>query len=312
MNDVSSHLDCYRPSGAIPLAGIAAFPVEIAVSAILAAMYAFVNHHDPLLYLNALLMCGFALYLGWIVSWGVRTFHIRNTLAAAAMGAAVFFVSYTVHWFFYISTVLVDWETDSPYDVGTVVKFAFSLMRDPEGSWKLIRTLNEEGVWSIGSRSSVIEVKGLLLAVLWVGEALAFFFFAVTKPWEAAGKPYSERLGKWMEARELPVSVNFIDDLEEFKRAVSRGDYSALTTPLSADTDAKDVPQERAMHVKDVKYAKTILYSDPLDPCVSVKNVSVRQKKKKTDVSAKEVVRYLKVSPMVAQNITNALSSYGS
>ncbi|MDR1048159.1 MAG: hypothetical protein LBL51_00255 [Synergistaceae bacterium] len=296
MDSFSTNLNCYRPSGAFPPAGIAAFFVGAAAGVLLAPVYAFANYHIPLVYLNVLLLWGFGLLLGWIVSWGVRKFHVRNPLAAAVMGVAVFAAAYSVHWFFYLATVLVDGMTDSPYDVEAIADFALALMKDPAEAWELLWALNEEGVWSLSgsSSSSNLAVKGLELAAIWLGEALVLLFLAVKKPWEEAGKPYSERLDAWMEAKDLPVSVAFVENREEFGRAVGRGDYSALTTPLP--------PSE------EVKYAKVRLYSDALDPCVSVENVSVTKKKKKETVSKKEVVRYLKISPTAASDISRALA----
>ncbi|MDR1874991.1 MAG: hypothetical protein LBQ90_08290 [Synergistaceae bacterium] len=269
----------------------------VAGGSLLAVVYAFVNHHDPLLYLNVLLVCGFAFSLGWIVSRGIHKFHIRNVPVAAVTGGLVFVAAYAVHWLVYVATVIVDWETNSPYDVTMILQVALAFLQDPQELPEVIQALNREGVWSMRT-SSPMAVRGVLLSVLWLAEALVLCYYAVKKPMEEAGKPYSERCDKWMDAQDLPTPAAFIEDVEGFKNALERNDYSALTTPPSPAVDVGG---------DNVKYATVVLYPDPFDPCLSVRNVSVQAKKKKRETSTKNVVQYLKISPTVARNISLAL-----
>jgi hypothetical protein len=301
MDSLLPRLNYYRPSGIFPPAGIATLFGGCAGGAALGAVYAFANYHIPLVYLNVLLLLGFAASLSWLGSWGVRKFHVRNAYAAAVMGAGIFLAAYTVHWTFYIATVVVDWTTDSPYDAAAIFNLAVDFMRNPTESWELIEILNETGVWNISSapgRSSQsgLEVKGIELTVIWIAEALVLLYFAVRKPWEEACKPYSERQGEWMKSTDLPAFIPFIENSEEFKHAVNRGDYSALITPLPASEEPL------------LKYAKIRLYSDALDPYITVQNVSISKKKKKETVSEKNVVRCLKISPITAADISSALA----
>ncbi|MDR3354338.1 MAG: hypothetical protein LBO21_04820 [Synergistaceae bacterium] len=299
MDSLSPQLNYYRPSGVFPPAGIVTLIVGVAAGSVLGALYAFINHHIPLIYLNLLLLGVFASLLGWIGSWGVHKFHVRNAYAAALMGAVIFLAAYTVHWFFYIATVIADFETDSPYDVAAIFDIALDLMRNPEDVWEFIRDLNEYGIWSISrpGSSNEIDVNGIWLTVAWLCEALTLMYTAIKKPWEEARRPYSERQGKWMEPKYLPILIAFIENLDEFKRAVVRGDYSSLTTPLTISDDAPLL-----------KYAKVCLYPDTQSPCVSVINVSVSLKKNKENVTEIYVVKCLKIPPATATDISNALA----
>jgi hypothetical protein len=272
-------------------------PAGCAVGAILGALYAFANYHIPIVYLNVALLWVFAALLGELGSWGVRKFHVRNACAAAAIGAVIFLVSYAAHWYFYIATVIIDWDTDSPYDVAAIFSLAVDLIRNPEDSWELIKILNDTGVWSIAGRSSSssLEVRGVVLAGVWVAEALVLLYSAVRKPWEEACKPYSERQGEWMKPTDLPAVIPFIENPGEFNNAANRGDYSALTAPLPA---ADEPP---------LRYARIRLYSDAFAPYVTVQNVSVSKKKKKETVSVKDIARCLKIPPTAAADISKAL-----
>jgi hypothetical protein len=299
MDNLSPHLNYYRPSGVFPPAGIMTLFVGCAAGAVLGAVYAFASYHIPLIYLNFVLLFAFGVLLGWFGSWGVRKFHIRNAYAAVVMGAAIFLVAYVVHWPFYIATVIVDWETDSPYDIAAIFNLSGELMRDPAGNWVLIEFLNETGVWSISGRgsSSNLNVKGIELTCIWIGEALILLYYAVRKPWEEARKPYSERQGEWMKPTDLPTPIRFIESPKDFKNALSHNDYSALTTPILASVELP------------LKYAKVSLYSDALDPYVTVQNVSITKKAEKKTASEKAVVRCLKIHPTHATDITNALAA---
>jgi hypothetical protein len=116
---------------------------------------------------------------------------------------------------------------------------------------------------------------------------------------QEARKPYSERLGRWMTPRAMPAGIAFIDDVRRFKTAAAHNDYAALTTPLPAEAEGE---------AGNLKYATVVLYDDPVDPYVSVDNVSIKVKRKKRNVATENIVKYLKIPPAVAQNISSALA----
>jgi hypothetical protein len=323
MKALPLQLSCYRPSGAAPAAGILAiFAGGIAAGIVLGAVYAFTNHHDPILYLNIALVFLFGWALGTIVSKGIRSFRIRSRAAAAIIGLAVFAAAYFSHWCVYIPTVLADYDKDiSSYDVPVILEAAVELVQYPEEAWKWIRRLNERGVWTMtspGSSTPGLEIKGMSLGLIWLAEAVILCYYSVKTPWNEAGKPYSERQGKWLDAKELPARIAFIENEEEFLNALARNDYSALTAPLP----------EGEKSARHAKYAAVTLYSDSFEPYVTVKNVSIsgRQAKQagglgkkimsrltaspREETSARDVVRYLKITPTTAQNISSALGSY--
>jgi hypothetical protein len=306
MRDLHPNLKYYQPSGTSPAGGVLVTLLGgMAAGSILAAVYAFLNHHDPLIYLNVLLTVVFAFSLGWIVSKGVRVFCIRNVSVAAAIGIIVFVTSYLIHWFFYLATLIIGFETDSSFDLAAIAELATDLLRNPRETLDFIRILNSEGVWNLESTSSSadIEVKGVYLSAIWAAEALVICHYAVKMPMSAAGEPFSERLGRWITPTILPVRVAFIEDQDSFKNAVSRSDYSAITTPLGGDE------QEAARGKRSEKYAEVTLYPDPFEPCVSIRNVEVKITKKAKRSSSANVVSYLKIPPTVAQSVSDALTA---
>jgi hypothetical protein len=306
MNDLSPRLTCYQPSGIAPIGGVVVTLFTGSVAGIFfGAVYAFLNHHDPLVYLNIILTLIWSFLIGNTIAKGIHKHHIRNAPVAAAMGAFAFAVTYIVHWFVYVSTVIIDFETDSPYDIAMIAEVAFSLMKDPKETWALIQEFNGEGVWSLShSSGSQSEVNGLFLSAVWAAEALVLCYYCVKAPLDEVGRPYSERLGKWMEPQVLPYPIAFIEDEQGFKNSVARNDYSALTSLCSDDEEENGATQDKKTRYR--KYATITLYQDPSEPYISVQNVSVKIKKREGDVSTKNVVQYLKISPTVAQNIVTA------
>ena len=313
MNEFSTSLTYYRPSGTVPVSGaVLTFLKSVVVGVILGAVYAFVNYHNPIVYLNVLLNLGFGYALGWLVARDIRRFHVRSVFAAGLIAFAVCVVSYVTHWFFYIATVIVDLKS---YNVTEIVKVVSLLLENPEAWWEAILKLNEGGVWSLGRLGSSGEglvMKGLLLAVIWVAEALVLCWFSIKRPMEQAGAPYSERGQDWIPPKELPRPAPFVEDIEGFKNAAARSDYSVLTQPSEVE--------------KESSHATVTLYADPFEPYLSVKNVSssVKEPKKSgiipqvfrwlfgspdKEAFLRYVVRYLKISPTAAREIENSLSS---
>jgi hypothetical protein len=319
MDGLSTQLNYYRSTGGAPLVGAAlTFFAAAAGGSLISALYAFAAYHNPLIYLNFLLLALFGNLVGWLVSKGVRGFQIRGVAAAALIAFAAFAVAYAVHWFFYVTTVLAC-LTDSPYNPMTMAPIMRSLIEEPEACWKVILNINEHGIWTLGKLGSSggrIEVKGSLLTAIWILEALSLCWFSLKKPMEEAGKPYSERGGNWIPQKNLPARLAFIEDPEAFKSAAARGDYSALKIPAEGE-------QEPA------RYAAVTLYSDPFESYVSVENIARGSQAQKSGDPGKKilrfllssqdkkeessyVVRYLKISPSAAREIENALSAPAS
>jgi hypothetical protein len=301
MNGNEKRLAFYHPSGTSPFSGIIlTLAAGIAGGSILGAVYAFSNHHDPLIYINILLAGIFGTALGWLLSACVRRFRIRSVAVAAIIGIIAFSAAYAVHWAFYISTVLVDFADGfSSFDIKTIADIACSYLANPRDAVEMIMEINRNGVWSISGRSSSggAAVSGIALAAIWIAEAVFILYFVVKQPAEQAGKPYSERMDKWLDAQRLGAFVPFVEDKKAFENALASGDFSSLETPMPFQEEGY------------TRYATVTLYPDPSEPYISVVNTTVSVKKKKRDSSSSDVVKYLKVSSLVAKNISDALSN---
>jgi hypothetical protein len=201
------------------------------------------------------------------------------------------------HWFFYLAAYGMTKLSEIP----TIFKIACWLFENPEEAWNGFQFINGVG-WSLEgvSGGGGKTVNDWLLGAIWSVEALLIGYLSISAPIAQARKPYSERRGVWMEAVDLPKHVAFIENAAAFKESLSRSDYGALMTPF----DVWRSPLETS----DEKYAAVTIYPDSWDPYISVSNVTVRTKKKKRDISTKNVVKYLKVPAEISLKIKDALS----
>ena len=294
MNDFSPNLNYYRPSGAFSLPGvILTLIVGVVAGIVLGCIYAFVNHHDPLLYLNILLAAGFGLALGWLVTFGVRRFEIRNPTIAVILAFLVFLVAYLVHWVAYVAVLLASFEGFS-FDFAYIAETFTALLGAPDVLLELIKEINREGVWNITSNSSAdgIEVKGMFLAGIWIAEALTILYYTCRQPLRQAQKPYSEQSGKWLEPQDMPLPIAHTSK-DELESAIARNDYKTLSSPLPPVSENEEETASGG-------YAVVTLYPDAFEPCVSVRNVTVKKKRKKKTSTPRRfcrLSRFLRQSP---------------
>ncbi|MDR1133963.1 MAG: hypothetical protein LBL05_07345 [Synergistaceae bacterium] len=296
--DGTTRLAYYKPSGAAPPSGVILTALGGCVLAVAAgALYGIVSAVIPLIYINILLAGALGALLGFAVSKGVSAFHVRNVSCAVISGIIVFICAYVFHWFFYLAAYGVT-KLSEVQEVFETVSMYFE---NPRDAWDGIKFINGLG-WSISgsSGSGAMTVSGWELWAIWAAEAVWIGYLSAAAPAKQANAPYSERRGMWMDAVELPKSVAFIENTAAFKESLSRGDFGALMTPL----DGRNAPSEPS----DEKYAAVTMYPDSWDPYISVSNVTVKVKKKKRDVSTKNVVKYLKVPAEISLKIKDALS----
>jgi hypothetical protein len=296
--DVTPRLTYYKPSGVAPPAGVILTTLAGCVLAVAAgALYGMVSAVIPLIYINVLLAGILGSLLGFAVSKGISAFHVRNVKCAAISAIIVFICAYVSHWFFYLAT----YGTTKLSEVPAIFEMVSLLFENPGEAWEGIKFINGLG-WSITGSSGRggMVVSGWMLWAVWAAEAFLIGCLSISAPVNQANEPYSERRGMWMDAVELPKPAAFIENTAAFKESLSRGDFGALMTPIER-LNASHEPS-------DEKYAVVTIYPDSWDPYISVSNVTVKTRKKKREISTKNVVKYLKVPAEISLKIKDALS----
>ena len=222
-------LPTYRPSGSfnalvLPLAVLALLP-----GALLALAYQWLVHVIPFVYLNLLVMLGFAAALGLLVSQVVHWARCRNRAVAVLLGIVVATTALAASYGWdYRSTIgrvaaahpeLTTAQIRAEYD------FASHLGARQEAGWKV--------------KSSTFRGTGVLL--VWAVEALATLGLVVIMAWGSVGTPFCERCGRWTTKRELTIAGRSRDDLEPL---LARGDLDA-TVDLQPPVEAAPWPALR-------------------------------------------------------------------
>ncbi|MDR0653471.1 MAG: hypothetical protein LBG12_09235 [Synergistaceae bacterium] len=288
----------YKPSGAAPPAGVLLIMLAGCVLAVIpGALYGIISAAISLIYINILFALALGFLLGFSLSKGISAFHVRNVSCAVIPGIIVFVCAYASHWFFYLAAYGITKLSEVP----EVFDMACQLFENPREAWDGIRFINSEG-WCITGApgGGEIVIRGWTLWSLWAAEAIWIGYLSLAAPVRQAGAPYSERRGMWMDAIEFPKYAAFIENAAVFRESLSRGDYGALMTPLDTRSAQLDPRVE--------KYAAVTMYPDSWDPYISVSNVTVKAGKKKRKMSAKNVVKYLKVPAEISLEIKDALS----
>jgi hypothetical protein len=288
----------YKPSGNAPLGGVIVTAlVGTALGALAGALYGMVSYAVPFVYVNLLLAVFLGIGLGAVAAKCLTAFHIRNVKFAAAAGFVVFISAYVTHWFFYLAVYGISKLSEIP----GVFEIARHFFENPGDAWDGVKSVNDIG-WSVSGSPGRggTTVNGWLLWAVWAAEAALIGYLSLSASVRQARAPYSERRGMWMDAVELPKHAAFIENAAAFRESLSRGDYGALMTPL----DTRSAPSEPSGE----KYAEVTIYPDSWDPYLSVSNITVKARKKKSDMSVENVVKYLKVPAEIALKIKDALS----
>jgi hypothetical protein len=174
----------YQPSGAFgmltPFAAIALIVVSVGV----AWLYQFLVDLIPFIYLNGIILIGYAILLSAAGAFTFKAAKLRNKqLGALGGGLAAVFGVLASHY------------------------FAYSIMTDgsvPFGQYITDRT---DAGWTIGKSGSGIPIKGIFVWVVWVIEGLILLFGGVAGGMIAAGSPFCEKCGRYADRVEGTIKV---------------------------------------------------------------------------------------------------------
>lgn len=152
----------YRHSGKYSLGGVLfALVIGLLVGLPCAWLYAWLDHVNPIVYVNLLASFGFGGAIGLAVSLTLQSRKCRNVAVSGTVALLVVLVSYYVSWAVWLGAVA---------DVSAV-----ALLQHPADLWQLLLIVNEKGAWSV--RSGV--VNGGALWVVWGAEAVCIIGTAV-------------------------------------------------------------------------------------------------------------------------------------
>ena len=215
----------YRHTGKFRMFPAAIGLVQTAGCAVvLGIVYAYAQYYIPWIYVAALLPFAVGFALGYANLWLIRLSKIRSNAVAIFTVAVASLIMVYVSWAVWAGLVLRSAE----FAVSTT-----DLLIRPLMLFDAMRLLNEVGVWSL----SDFEVKGALLALVWVAEAAILICLGIVIPLrEFKDLPFCEGCETWCR-KTANVARLAHPDATALVSAVKGKDFARLASFESVSLD---------------------------------------------------------------------------
>ncbi len=202
----------YSPAGL----GLALL-IALAGSVLLAILYVWLLRVIPLIYASVVIALGYGWLIGEIAAkavWYGKLRDRRSTLWLAMLGAGA---GYYAAWIFWL---------------GSITHESAALFLNPVVLGRSILGVNEVGTWSFG-REGILgtqSVNGILLALVWLGEAIAIFgLAALSASRRAPDFAFCEQCSSWCDKGRLLHSYGGVSAVE-LKLRLEQKDWAFFTT----------------------------------------------------------------------------------
>jgi len=166
----------------------------------------------PIIYFNWIITIGFGFVMAISLQIIAKLLKIRERKLRIYLIVFSLIIAYYSHWVTYILYLGLQ-------KFPNFFEF-FNYWIYPHYFFSNISELNNIGAWSIGV--SGLFVKGYILTIIWILEALIIFFIGITYIKKFPENPFSEMLNKWYPKYPLDYSFaaiysknKIISDLEE-------------------------------------------------------------------------------------------------
>ncbi|MDR1040327.1 MAG: hypothetical protein LBR80_09220 [Deltaproteobacteria bacterium] len=228
----------YKPSGAASPASILILPAAAVLSLVLAPLYAACSLYVPFIYLNIIFAVLFGAAAGVAGGAAAKATSTQSPLLAGLLAAVGGWVGFVLSWSVWISLFLAFEGPSFPgfsdvMDFMTQPNVWFLPLEYPNEHLQFLKQLNEEGIWTIGRKSSS-TVSGYLYLAVWIGEFLLFTIMAATTSASAARRPYSNEARSFLKGEPSPrLGVAFPEEpgvLPQVERSMSDGNLGYLTS----------------------------------------------------------------------------------
>jgi len=141
----------------------------------------------PIIYFNWFITIGFGFVMAISLQVLAKLLKIRERKIRLYLIIFSLVIAYYSHWIAYLLILGLQ-------KIPTVFEF-LNYWIYPKYFFSNISELNRTGAWSIGV--SGLFVKGLVLTLIWIVEALILFFIGITYTNKFPQNPFSEMLNKW-------------------------------------------------------------------------------------------------------------------
>ena len=269
----------YRHSGRAPILGLVLIGIAgFVVTLVLGVIYGYLLYFIPFIYLNFLIVLGYAYAISVVLSWAARFGKIRNILLISLAALGFGLLAEYVGWVSWLAAIL-----GSPVNL---IGFFFPL--EVIG---FIQEVARQGAWTVFD----FTPTGALLYLVWLGEAVAVIGGITYLTYSNFKRiPFCEESDAWAEKRSILGTFAPLANNEQFKAAVSQGGFSAFNALKTLQAG-----QNRF----------TMLELFECDKCrnffvLNVDDVEVKTDNKgKQDTKVKSVVSNLIVTPSIVSGL---------
>ena len=226
----------YQPSNKMPLGGALLFVLGgVAMAAGLALVYIYALWYIPFVYINFFLCLGFGLVLGAGLMLLARAGKLRSPRGVAALAVLVGLAAVYLEWGVYLTLLFNAETTGTGRDADTSTSFSGSLLAsilaNPGQMWEAIGQINKTGTWSLKGATP----SGILLALIWLAEAVMVVGGAYLLASSQADEPFSETANQWADEETLAHPVGYAYDTAATRAALETGQFHTLTPHLDPD-----------------------------------------------------------------------------
>ena len=264
----------YRHSGKAPILGLILIGITgfIAVP-ILGLIYGVLIRIIPFIYINALVVAGYAFAVGFVLSKVAIFGKVRNMFLLGLAGFFFGLLAEYVGWVSWLAVLVGD-----PY---FLFEFFF-----PQDILYIITLVAEDGAWSISGTTPT----GAFLYILWFIEACVVIggitYITVTS---VSKTPFCEESNAWANKKSQIGAFATLQNKAQFKEAISQGNFSAFNElKLAKDEDM----QFTTLTLYECEHCRNFFV-------VNVDEVTVKiDNKGRASTQSKPVVSNLLVTPI--------------
>lgn len=263
----------YRHSGKAPILGLALIGIAGFVSVpILGLIYGLLLRFIPFIYINFLIVIGYAYAVSFVLSWVAKFGKVRNLYL---VGLAAFFFGVLADYVGWVS-----WLTALVGDPYFLVEFFF-----PLDILYFITLVAEEGAWTI----SGFTPTGGFLYFIWFIEACVVIGGITYLTVTALSKtPFCEESDAWAEKRTQIGAFTPVSDIRQFRQAITQGNFSTFNQLKPS------APEDRhftTLEVYECEQCRNFFVLNVDDVVITVNN------KGKAESKVKSIISNLVVTP---------------
>jgi hypothetical protein len=274
MNELTSTTaKFYRHSGKAPVLGLLLIGLAGFVAIpILGLIYGYLLRYIPFIYINCLIVLGYAYAISFVITRVAKYGKVRNIILIGLAGLFFGFLADYIGW--------VSWIAAMTGDPTYLIGFFF-----PFEVFGLITEIAKEGAWTLSGATPT----GAALYFIWFVEACIVIGGSTYLSIRALSEiPFCEDSDTWADKKTILGAFTPVANAQQFKTAVAQGSFAPFNELKPAQAGSRHF---------------TLLETYECEQCKSffvlnVKNVDVKiDRKGKAETKTKPIISNLIVTP---------------